>query len=326
MSVEAKARLVESVKNKLVEVLTVSQMEFLTKVLSDEMCNYDVNGIQRGERGSDDMLKAYLDALRVEGRSEKTLRRYNYIIGRMMNAIQLPTREISVYDIRNYLSMEKQRGISDRTLEVCRQIFNGFFGWLHREGMIPLNPVGNIGTIKHRKKVRDTFSDIDVELMKKACKTTRDSAIVAFLLSTGCRVSEMIGLNRDNVDLSKLECKVIGKGNKERIVYLNQVAGMFLEKYLEERKDDDECLFLSRTGARISTEGVRKMLKGIEKKSGVVNVHPHKFRRTLATNLIRHGMPIEEVAAILGHDKLDTTMMYVVLDKSEIKHAYQKCA
>jgi site-specific recombinase XerD len=262
----------------------------------------------------------------VEGKSPKTIQRYKYILERMMNAIQIPTRQISVYDIRNYLSAEKQRGISDNTLEGIRQIFSAYFGWLHREGMITMNPVGNIGTIKHRKKVKDIFSEVDVELMKKACKTNRDLAIVTFLLSTGCRVSEMTGLNRNSVDLTKLECKVIGKGDKERIVYLSQVAGMFLEKYLNDRKDEDECLFRSKLGNRISTGMVRKMLKAIEKKSGVKNVHPHKFRRTLATNLIKHGMPIEEVAAILGHDKLDTTMQYVVLDKSAIKNAYQKCA
>ena len=326
MSVEAKTRFLGDVKGKLADKLTVTEMENLMKVLADEMSHYDITGIERDHFGRDDMLKAYIDALRVEGRSEKTLKRYDYIIRKMLEAVKLPTREISVFDVRNYLSREKERGISDRTLEGNRQIFSGYFGWLHREGMITVNPMGNIGAIKHRKKVKDTFSDVDMELMKKACKTARDSAIITFLFSTGCRIGEMTQLNRENVDLQKLECKVIGKGNKERIVYLDQVAGMFLKQYLTSRKDEEEALFLGIGRVRLQPNGVRVMLKKIQEESGVQNVHPHKFRRTLATNLIRHGMPIEEVAAILGHDKLDTTMQYVVLDRGEIKNAYLKYA
>lgn len=162
--------------------------------------------------------------------------------------------------------------------------------------------------------------------MKFCCKTIRDRAILAFMLSTGCRISEMCQLNRDDVDLNTMECRVLGKGNKERIVFLDQVAAMLLREYLAQRKDDSPALFVGRLTNRLSPNGVRKMLSNISSASTVDHVHPHKFRRTLATSLIRHGMPIQEVAAILGHDKLDTTMQYVVLDKTDVKNSYRRYA
>ena len=145
-------------------------------------------------------------------------------------------------------------------------------------------------------------------------------------MSTGCRISEMTQLNRNDIDLTNLECTVLGKGNKERTVYLDPVAAMLIRDYLNERIDDYPALFIGKGTDRISPHGVRFMLNKVAEKSSVDHVHPHKFRRTLATNLIRHGMPIQEVASILGHDKLDTTMQYVVLDKTEVKHSYMKYA
>lgn len=326
MSVEAKEKLLGDFKARLSDQLTVSEMDRILNAFREEMIHYEIRRIDLNFNGSDDRLQMYIDALRIEGRSLKTLRRYEYVISRFLKSVNMPTTEISVFDIRNYLSAEKKRGISDATLEGIRQIFSGYFGWLHRESIITKNPMKNIGAIKSVKKVKDTFSDVDMELMKKQCKTKRDIALITFLFSTGCRIGEVVALNRNSVDFQLLEVKVLGKGNKERIVYLDQLSAMFLQKYLEERTDDDECLFRSKKGVRLQDESVRKMLKTIERKSGVEHVHPHKFRRTLATRLIKHGMPIEKVAEILGHDKLDTTMQYVVLDKSEIKHAYLKYA
>ena len=150
--------------------------------------------------------------------------------------------------------------------------------------------------------------------------------MLAFMLSTGCRISEMCQLNRDDVDLNTMECRVLGKGNKERIVFLDQVAAMLLREYLAQRTDDSPALFVGRLTNRLSPNGVRKMLSVISESSTVERVHPHKFRRTLATSLIRHGMPIQEVAAILGHDKLDTTMQYVIMDKTDVKNAYRRYA
>ena len=264
--------------------------------------------------------------MQIQGRSEKTIKRYRYLIGRMMEDVNVPTRSITVYHLRQYLAKEKARGISDRTLEGTRQVFSAYFNWLHREKLIETNPIANLGTIKYPKKIKVTYSEIDIEKMKFCCKTLRDRAIICFLLSTGCRISEMIRLNRENVDLNNLECTVLGKGNKERTVFLDPVTGMLIRDYLTQRKDDSPALFINKRKQRLSAQGVRAMMVKLAKVSTVDHVHPHKFRRTLATSLIRHGMPIQEVAAILGHDKLDTTMQYVVLDKTDVKNSYRKYA
>lgn len=325
MSVEDKTRLINNIKTNLADILTVSDMDKTIEAITNELCRFDVSMLDLEHNSKDDMLKAFINALAVEGRSPKTLKRYDYIIQRMLRSIKLPSNEISVYDIRSYLSKEKERGVSDRTLEGNRQIYSSYFGWLHREGMLKSNPIANIGAIKSKKKVKDTYSDVDIELMKSACKTIRDKALISFMLSTGCRISEIINLNRSDVDLINLECKVVGKGNKERVVYIDSITSMLLSKYLESRKDENEALFISsKLKERLHGSGVRAMLKEIQDISKVSHVHPHKFRRTFATNLIKRGMPIEEVAALLGHDKLDTTMQYVVLNKNDIKSAYAR--
>ena len=165
---------------------------------------------------------------------------------------------------------------------------------------------------------------MDIERLKAACHTLRDKALVCFLLSTGCRISEVTSLNREDVDLRTMRCKVLGKGAKERIVYFDMVATMHLRAYLETRNDDHPALFVGKGTERLKPGGVRLMLNETAKRAGVEHVHPHRFRRTLATNLIAHGMPIQEVARILGHDKLDTTMGYVYLDDRDIQSSYRK--
>ena len=325
MAIEAKNTLINEMERGLGKLILAADMPRVMSALADSLAGYDVQ--QRAlDAGPDDLLDAYLSALSVGGRSPKTVERYRYIIGRMMDHVHAPTRQITVHHLRKYLSDEKARGISDRTLDGERQIFSAFFGWLLRERLIDVNPCANLGAIKYAKKVKAVYSETDLERMKFGCRSLRDRAIVAFLSATGCRISEMTQLNRDDVDLVGLECKVLGKGNKERTVYLSQVAGMTLRDYLNQRTDDLPALFVGRGTERMKPAAVRKMLVQLGAASGVDHVHPHKFRRTTATSLLRHGMPIQEVAAILGHDKLDTTMEYVVLDQSDIKAAYRKYA
>ena len=248
------------------------------------------------------------------------------MIGKMMEFVKVPTRRISVYHLRNYLTHEKERGICERTLEGYREIFSAYFNWLQRESLIERNPCANLGVIKVPKKEKKTYSEIDIEKLVRGCKTKRDRAIIHFLASTGCRISEMTGLDRDAINLDSLECVVHGKGNKDRTVYLSQVAGMMLGEYLKTRTDDNPALFVGRGNVRLHPGGVRAMLKELANESGVDHVHPHKFRRTLATELSRHGMPIQEVANILGHEKIDTTMQYVVLNKDDIRSSYRRYA
>lgn len=325
MSIEAKAMLLKGMEQKLSTEITASDMNKVLSALSDQLSVYDLSQADRDD-GTDDLLDAYISALQIEGRSEKTINRYRYLIMKMMRDVKTPTRHITVYHLRQYLAREKARGISDSTLEGTRQVFNAYFNWLHRELLIDVNPVANLGAIKCQKKIKIIYSEVDIERMKFCCKTLRDRAIVCFLLSTGCRISEMTRLNRTDVDLVNLECKVLGKGNKERTVFLDAVTGMLIREYLGQRKDLLPALFIGRGSERLTAQAVRKMLCVLAKASTVEHVHPHKFRRTLATNLIRHGMPIQEVAMILGHEKLDTTMQYVVLDKTSVKNSYRKYA
>ena len=325
MSFESKAVLLSEIEHNIGNIVIAADMPRIMAIMSDTLAGYDVEAVEMNI-GSDDLLDAYLSALSVSGRSEKTIERYKYIIQRMMISVKTPTRNITVYHLRRYLSDEKTRGISDRTLESTRQVFSAYFNWLQREGLISTNPTANLGAIKYQKKQKDIFSDVDIERMKFGCRCIRDRAIISFLKATGCRISEMCGLNRNDVDFINLECTVLGKGNKERTVYLDQVAAMVLRNYLDQRTDDLPALFVGRRSESLKPAAVRKMLVQLGESSHVDHVHPHKFRRTTATNLIRHGMQIQEVAAILGHDKLDTTMQYVVLDKTDIKNSYRKFA
>jgi site-specific recombinase XerD len=326
MALEAKATLLNEMEHELSNELTAVDMAKVLSILADRLAGYDMTVVDRDANYADDLLDAYLSALTVEGRSLKTIDRYKYIISRMMKHVKTPTRNITVYHLRRYLADEKARGISDRTLDGNRQVFSAYFNWLQRENLIETNPCTNLGAIKYTKKIKDIYSDVDFERMKFGCRSLRDRAIVCFLKATGCRISEMVGLNRDDVDFINLECTVLGKGNKERTVYLDQVSAMVLQNYLAERKDNYPALFVGKGSERMKPGGIRKMLVQLGQNSHVDHVHPHKFRRTTATNLIRHGMPIQEVAAILGHDKLDTTMQYVVLDKTDIKAAYRRYA
>ena len=325
MAIEAKALLLKNLEQQLSTAITAAEMSKVLSAVSDQLEEYSVEYATKDIR-MDDLLDAYTAAMQIQGRSEKTIKRYRYLIGRMMEDVNVPTRSITVYHLRQYLAKEKARGISDRTLEGTRQVFSAYFNWLHREQLIDTNPTANLGAIKYPKKIKVTYSEIDIEKMKFCCKTLRDRAIICFLLSTGCRISEMIRLNREDVDLNNLECTVLGKGNKERTVFLDSVTGMLIRDYLTQRKDDSPALFIGKRKQRLSAQGVRAMMVKLAKASAVDHVHPHKFRRTLATSLIRHGMPIQEVAAILGHDKLDTTMQYVVLDKTDVKNSYRKYA
>lgn len=325
MAIEAKAVLLKSLEQQLSTEITAADMTRVLSAVSDQLAAYQVTQLDT-DSSTDDLLDAYVAAMQIQGRSKKTIARYAYLIRRMMLSIRVPTRSITVYHLRQYLASEKARGLSDRTLESNRQVYNAYFNWLFREKLIDDNPVANLGAIKCAKKIKAVFSEADIERMKFCCKTIRDRAILAFMLSTGCRISEMCQLNRDDVDLSTMECRVLGKGNKERVVFLDQVATMLLREYLTQRTDDFPALFVGRLTSRLSPNGVRKMLTNVSSVSTVDHVHPHKFRRTLATSLIRHGMPIQEVAAILGHDKLDTTMQYVVLDKSDVKNSYRRYA
>jgi site-specific recombinase XerD len=325
---EAKVSLMNRAEKGLSGEISADGVNTVLRILADVLQGFEVEELDQAQDLNEDLLECYLDALKVEGRSPKTLERYAYVIRKMMQAMKVPTRQITVYHIRSYLSAEQKRGIQEGTLDGIRQVLSAYFGWLRREGLIERDPMGNVGAIKRPKKQKEIYTPVEIEKLNEKSVdfrfSLRNRAIVEFLRATGCRISEVTGLNREKVNFQTLEVVVLGKGNKERKVYLDDVTGMILKKYLDSREDENPALFVGQDGERLSAGGIRFMLKSLAKKAGVEHCHPHKFRRTLATNLNRRGMPIQEVAHILGHEKLDTTMKYVMLNDDDLKNSYRK--
>ena len=329
MSIASRTQLMRELSTVVGHYVTADKIDEIMALVSEKIGRYSVE-IDAASTGSDsetdDLLKAFLSAKEVGGRSPKTIARYAYICRRALKQMGAPIREISVYHLRKYLSDEKARGVSDSTLDGNREVLSSLFGWLHNEGLIKANPTRNLGTIKVLKKVRKPYSQTDIEKLKEKCKTARDKAIICLLLSTGCRISEICNLNRDDLDFINKEVTVLGKGNKERTVFLDDVCIMVLTRYLNERTDDNPALFIGKRHERLEPGGVREMLHVLAQKAGVENVHPHRFRRTLATNLIDHGMELQNVSQILGHERLDTTMKYIYTSKGDLKNLYRKYA
>lgn len=326
MAMDAKQDFLRALEQGLGSEIKYADMTSVMRITADLLENYDMRSREPWDDETDDCLQSYITAMEVENHSQKTIDRYRYVIQRLMDYVHVTTRRITVHHLRSFLQAEKARGIADTTIEGFRQIYSAYFNWLQRERLIDQNPMCNLGVVKCEKKEPQPYTDIEIEMLNQSCDDLRNRAILAFLESTGCRVSEVVECDRDHVDLRLLEVRIHGKGNKWRTVYLSEVAGMLIGRYLMQRKDDDPALFVNRYGSRLTANGIRCVLKKLAKKAGVDGVHPHKFRRTLATNLNRHGMPIQEVAKVLGHEKLDTTMKYVVLNKDDVKASYRRYA
>lgn len=329
MPVSDKSVLVIGVCQSLQSVLTVDAMNALKSALDRELDRFDVSlrDFSYGASSSDsDFLNAFIDAKRLEGRTEGTLGRYKYIIEKMIDGLKTPIRQVNVFHLRKYLSEQKERGVSDTTVEGVRLIISSFFGWMHSEGIIQRNPCENLASIKCAKMVRKPFSDVEIQQIKDACDNLRDITIVSTLLSTGCRISELVRINKDQIDFAHGEVIVFGKGRKERRVFLDEVSSMYAKKYIAERSDNNPAFLVTNIEphGRMSTNSVRAALCRISGKCGVENVHPHRFRRTLATKLINRGMAIQEVAKILGHEKIETTMRYIYLDEESVHNNYKK--
>lgn len=323
MATQDKALLMHKVEETLKPRMFANLLEEAVDEIQDHLTEFDVTHISGDRPESDDLLDTYIAAKRVAGRSEKTLVRYRYMIERFLNYVAIPTRDITAAHIRAYFARELERGIQESTVNGIRQILYGYFNWLDQEKLIKRNPLAHIEVIKSQKKERLALSYAETDILRRHCRSPRDHALIAFLLATGCRVSEVCGLNRSDVRLDVGECIVLGKGNKERTVFLDDVAALTLREYLAQRTDSCDALFVNRYGERLHPGGVRKILNEIAASAGVENVHPHRFRRTLVTRLLNRGMPIQEVAIVVGHENLDTTMRYFASNKARIKNSYR---
>lgn len=324
--------IIQQVIHKLENFISKDALNEIQDTLVIELNKYEVTErsteIITTDNSAEGMLRKYIATKRIEGKSESTIQRYWQQNLKLIQFFRKPLDEINTYDIRFYLSYRRQQGnISNRTLDGMRRCYRSFFTWLMSEGLIKSNPCAALNRIKYRKQVKKPFSAVELELIRHACTTQRDLALVEFLYSTGCRVSEVSKLDIFDVNMNTGECLVVGKGNKERIVYLTDVALMHLRNYLDSRKDNNVSLFSGKGTQRMSKSGIETLLHKIGKKAGVENVHPHRFRRTLATNLLDRGMNIQDVATILGHADLKTTQIYCYISQNNVKNAYRKyCA
>lgn len=279
------------------------------------------------EHSNEELLTRFLSAKKVEGRSIKTLDYYESTIRRVVSSIPKSIPSITTDDLRNYLShYQDSRKSSKNTIDNIRRILSSFFSWLEDEDLILKSPVRRIHRVKTGRVVKETFSDEDLEMMRDCCTNQRDLAMIDMLSSTGIRVGELVNLNRSDLDLNERECIVCGKGDSQRVVYFDARSKLHLENYLSQRNDCDEALFVSlnEPHARMTIGAVESCLKRIGEASGVISVHPHKFRRTMATSAIGKGMPIEQVQRLLGHVRIDTTLHYAFVDQNNVKISHQK--
>lgn len=321
--------IIQSVMTALQGHVDMDTANIVQDILTLQLNAYEIQerctAVTKTNTSAEAQLKKFVATKRIEGISDSTLRRYYAINLELIEYLHKPLYEITTYDLRFYLSYRRQKGnISNRTLDGMRRCYSSFFGWLSAEGLIGRNPCAALAQIKYRKQVKKPYSATDMERLRKACGNIRDLALVDFLYSTGCRVSEISRLDIEDIDFERQECTVVGKGNKERIVYLSPVATMHLQEYLSIRNDCSNALFTGKGSSRLSKSGIEAILKRIGQSAGVENVHPHRYRRTLATNLLDRGMNIQDVAAILGHADLKTTQIYCYISQSNVRAAYQK--
>ena len=274
-----------------------------------------------------DLLQKFLDAKSIEGCSEKTKAYYRKTLEGMIKAVGKPLITVDTDDLRKYLSEYQSKNNSSKvTIDNIRRIISSFFSWLEEEDHILKSPARRIHKIKTDKVVKEVYTDEELEKMRDTTNNIRDLALIDMLASTGMRVGELVKLDKSDIDFQNRECIVFGKGNKERKVYFDARTKIHLEEYLESRTDENEALFVSlrQPHSRITINGVENRLKSIGSSLGIKKVHPHKFRRTLATAAIDKGMPVEQLQRLLGHERIDTTMQYAMVKQSNVKDSHRR--
>ncbi len=272
-------------------------------------------------------LKLFETAKNVEGCSKKSMKFYMYILNNFLRGTNKAVGEMITDDIRNYLDdYSSKTSISKVSMDNMRRVLSSFFSWLENEDYIRKNPVKRIHKIKAIRVIKQAYTDENIEKLKDSCKSLRDKVIVELLASTGIRVGELVTLNKNSIDLENKECIVLGKGGKQRKVYFDSKTKLHMETYFRSRIDDNEAVFVSLFSPfkRLQISGVEIMLRKLGSITEIVNVHPHRFRRTLATRAIDKGMPVEQVQLLLGHSKIDTTMHYALVDQSNVKNSYRR--
>ncbi len=307
-----KEKLIVEISNEMAEVLNVEQMALLNGVLLRVVSKYNITADEETKQATDEtnesLLHSFLSAKQVEGCSGPTIRYYGNTIQQLYKTMPKRVTDYTTEDIRAYLAVfQRKRKASRVTVDNVRRIFSSFFAWLEEEDYIIKSPVRRIHKVKTGAQIKEVLTDESLENLRDTCVHPRDLAMIDLLASTGMRVGELVKLNREDVNFNERECIVFGKGNKERIVYFNARAKIHLQEYLNSRRDKNKALFVSlaKPHRRLQISGVEVRLRKIGKEAKVPRVHPHKFRRTLATMAIDKGMPVEQVQKLLGHVKID---------------------
>ena len=313
--------LINAVMHDMSKHLNNEQMMLLKESLEKATAE-DNSGIDSRE-----LLERFLSTKRLEGRSERTIKYYRTSISKMLEAVGKSVMAITTDDLRAYLADYQSRPtVSKATVDNQRRNLGTFFAWLEEEDYILKSPVRRIHKIKTTVAVREAYTDDEMERLRDACENSRDLAIIDVLASTGMRIGELVKLNRDDIDFTERECLVLGKGDKERMVYFDARAKLHLKVYLDSRTDDNEALFVGLRAPRnrVTINGIELRVRELVRKVGIKKCHPHKFRRTMATVAIDKGMPIEQVQRLLGHEKIDTTLHYAMVKQSNVKIAHRK--
>lgn len=324
-----KEKLIREVQHGLLGVLDQRQQEMLKSVLLRCLDGYTLTEEIKQEDNSNNYryLDMFVSSKRVEGCSEKTVDYYTATIKRLLDTVKKDIRDIMTDDIRTYLSeYQEQHGSSKVTMDNMRRIFSSFFSWLEDEDYIVKSPVRRIHKVKTTKVIKETFTDENMEVLRDTCSEIRNLAMIELLASAGIRVGELVLLNRADIDFNERSCIVLGKGDKEREVYFDARTKLHLQAYLHGRTDDNPALIVSFKAPfnRLTIGGVEKAVRKLGEQAKISKVHPHKFRRTLATVAIDKGMPIEQVQNLLGHKNINTTMQYAMVNTVNVKNSHRK--
>lgn len=323
---------VNDVLRDMLAYLDNGQAEQLRRVLKHNLSGYELqrktdSAIENTDVENARLTGVFLSAKRIEGCSEKSLTYYRKTIETMSETIGKGITHITTNDLRSYLTdYQAERKSSKVTIDNIRRILSSFFSWLEDEDYILKSPVRRIHKVKTAITIKETYSDEALEMMRDSCETLRDLALIDMLASTGMRVGELVLLNRDDINFEERECVVFGKGSKERMVYFDARTKIHLQNYLAQRTDSNNALFVSLKAPyeRLQIGGVESRLRELGKRLSLPRVHPHKFRRTLATMAIDKGMPVEQLQRLLGHQRIDTTLQYAMVKQSNVKIAHRK--
>lgn len=321
--IKMEQQLINEVLCQMIPHLSNDQISLLKNVLEGALIK--VGGSP--EKADEQLIKDFLAAKSLEGCSERTLAYYEKTIKRMLGKVSKGIKAITTEDLRAYLSQyQAESSVSKVTIDNIRRNLSSFFSWLEDENYILKSPVRRIHRVKVSTSVKETYTDEELEMLRDNCTEVRDLAMIDLLASTGMRVGELVRLNRNDIDFTERECVVFGKGDKERVVYFDARTKIHLQGYLNERVDSNPALFvgLRFPYARLQIGGVENRLKQMGEELDIHKVHPHKFRRTMATVAIDKGMPIEQVQKLLGHEKIDTTLHYAMVKQSNVKNAHRK--